>query len=103
RSEALKRVRVGLILGKIAQDQKLEANTEDIQDRMAQTARETGQTPEAIAEFYTKNNMLSSLQDSILMEKTLNFLTENANIENAEASSPAESGQGESSEEGAGS
>lgn len=98
RAEALKRVRVGLTLGKIAQDQGLEVSTEDIQDRMAQTAKETGQTPEVIAEFYTKNNMLSSLQDSMLMEKTLNFLMENANIENADASDPAEAGQGESSE-----
>lgn len=99
--EALKRVRVGLILGKIAQDQKLEVSTEDIQDKMAQTAKETGQPLEVIAEFYTKNNMLSSLQDSMLMEKTLNFLTENANIEDADTLGPAESGPGKSSEEGA--
>jgi FKBP-type peptidyl-prolyl cis-trans isomerase (trigger factor) len=50
---------------------------------MMEMAREMGQPPEAIANFYNQGNMLDNLRHSLLQEKTLNFLVENAKITDA--------------------
>ena len=52
-----------------------------------ETSRATGQPMEVIKEIYNKNNMIDSIKDQLLTEKTLNFIVENANIEDVE---PAE-------------
>ncbi|MBU2550051.1 MAG: trigger factor [Proteobacteria bacterium] len=84
RPEASKRVKASLILEKISVDHQLETTEEDIQDRLMEMARETGQPPEMIRQIYNKNNMMDQLRDSILTEKTLNFLLQSANIEEVE-------------------
>ena len=87
RSEAEKRVRVALILDKIAQDREFTVTEDDLNDAIMETARDTGQPPETIREIYNKNNMIDSLQEGILAEKTLKYIIDSANIEETESSS----------------
>ncbi len=83
RPTALKRVKATLILEKVARDNAVEVTQEDMENRMMEMAREMGQPPEAIANFYNQGNMLDNLRHSLLQEKTLNFLVENAKITDA--------------------
>jgi len=96
---AEKRVKTSLILEKIAQEKSLNVTDDELKERMLQTAMETGQPPDKIIEFYSQNNMLGSLRQQMLTEKTLKFLLENANIKDTPA--PSESvTEGENSESG---
>jgi len=81
RPDAVKRVKTALILLQIAEDKGFEVSAEELNDRLLQMAREIGQPPEIVKEFYSKNDRLSTLNEAMLREKTLNYLLENANIE----------------------
>ena len=84
REEAEKRVKVGLILAKIAKDKAIEVTDQDVEGQIMTVSRDTGQPPEAIRDIYNKNNLMESMTDSLLTEKTLKFITDSANIEYTE-------------------
>jgi trigger factor len=84
REEAEKRVKVGLILAKIAKDKEIEVTDQDVEDQILTVSKDTGQPPEAIRDIYNKNNLMDSMKDSLLTEKTLKFITDGANIEYTE-------------------
>jgi trigger factor len=86
RPEAEKRVRVALILDKIAKDRSFTVTEEDLNGAIMETARDTGQPPETIREIYNKNNMMDPLQEGILAEKTLKYIIDSATIEETEPS-----------------
>ena len=86
RPEAEKRVKVALILEKISKDQSLEVTEEDLNDSIMEVARDTGQPPETIRDIYNKNNMMDSLNEGILAEKTLKYIIDSATIEEIESS-----------------
>jgi trigger factor len=86
RPAAEKRVRLALILEKIAKDQELSVAEEEINERIMELARDSGQPPEVIRDIYNKNNMMDSLTASCLTEKTLKFILESANIETIDPS-----------------
>ncbi len=90
RGKAADRVRLGFILDKIAEKKEIKVEDQDIEGKIMEMAREAGQSPEIVREYYNKNNMLDSLADSIREEKTLNYLLETANIEDAEPTASAE-------------
>jgi len=84
RAAAVKQVKTALILVQIAEDKGFDVSAEELDDRLLHLAREIGQPPEAVREFYNKNDRLSALKEAILREKALNYLLENANIEFAD-------------------
>ena len=81
RPAAEKRVRLGLMLEKIARNQDISVSDDDINESIMDMARGSGQPPEVIRDIYSKNNMMDSLTTSCLTEKTLKFILESANIE----------------------
>ena len=81
RPEAEKRVRTALILDRIAKREELEATQEDLDGSLLEISRETGQPLEMISEYYKNSNMLDSLRESTLTEKTLKFIIDSATIE----------------------
>ena len=93
RPEALTRVKNALILERIAEENGLEVSDEDLEDRIGQIARETGQPPESIRQIYSNNNIMDSLREACLTEKTLNYLLESANIVDVSSVETDEPGQ----------
>jgi len=78
RGQAERRVREILILEKIAQQELIEINDEDVERGLKEVATPLGQDLDTVREFYSKNNLMDSLKKQILEEKTLKFLLENA-------------------------
>lgn len=90
-SMAEKQVKTSLILEKIATEKSLTVSEEELKMRIFQMAAQSGQDPEKMMELYSQNYMLGQLSRSILEEKTLNFVMENANIDNTSESAEADS------------
>lgn len=80
RGQAERRVREMLILEKIAQQESIEINHEDLERGLKEVATRLGQDLDTVREFYSKNDLMDTLRRRILEEKTLNFLLENAKV-----------------------
>ena len=97
---ALKQVKTSLILERITREKELSVTEEELQNRMLGIARESGQPPEKVLELYNQNHVLASLRSSMLEEKTLNNLLENAIIQDTDSPSQTrENEMGEKPEE----
>ena len=92
---AQKKVRSGIVLGRIAEMEKVEVSDEDVEARIAETAERMGQPAGVIKEMYIKNNMMPSLRAQLLEEKTLQAIKANAIIKKVD---PAELGPEKPSE-----
>jgi trigger factor len=69
-----------LILGEIASKEDILVDEEDIQQGIRDIALSTGQPPETIRKYYEAGNMMDSLRESLIEQKTLNYLVENAKV-----------------------
>ena len=79
-----KRARELLVLGQIARQEDLSVSDEDLQKGYEELAVSTGQPSETIKKYYEARNLVESLKEKILEEKTLNYLIEAANINEVE-------------------
>ena len=81
KEEALKRIKTSLIVGKIAQEEKLSVTQEDIQQKLGELAQMYRTTVDAIVADIQKNmNILNSINQQIITEKVTKLLIENANV-----------------------
>lgn len=78
--EAEKKVRAGIVLGRISELENVEVADEDYEEHYKKVADQTGQPAESIKDIYIKNNMLPSVAAQILEEKTLQALKAGAII-----------------------
>lgn len=75
---ATERIKGEIIIKKIADSESISVSDEEVHERMKKMAEETRKSYEEIVKFYTEYNMIENLRASILEEKTLNFLRDNA-------------------------
>ncbi len=81
KEEAVKRIKTSLIVGKIAQEEKVSVTQEDIQNKIAQMAQIYRTTTENIVSEIQKNmNILQSLNQQVISEKVTKILLDNAKI-----------------------
>ncbi|MFC1884070.1 trigger factor [Thermodesulfobacteriota bacterium] len=80
RPAAEKRVKHMLILGQIARQADLSVSEEDLEEGYKNLASSMGQEPETIKKYYEARNLVGSLEENLLEEKTLNYLVEHAKI-----------------------
>jgi trigger factor len=85
--QAQKKVRSGIVLGRIAEQENVEVKAEDVDNDINKMAERMGQPVGVIKEMYIKNNMMPTLQARILEEKTLQVIKAGAIIEKVD---PAE-------------
>ncbi len=85
--QAQKKVRAGIVLGRIAEQENVEVKAEDVDNDISKMAERMGQPVGVIKEMYIKNNMMPTIQARILEEKTLRVITADAIIEKVD---PAE-------------
>jgi len=80
--EATRRVKVNLILHKIAEEEKVQPEEQDFQRMIMQEAMYSRQKPEKIANDLRKDQArLRSMHESILINKTLELLVEATTVE----------------------
>ena len=74
-----------LILGEIARQNDLNINELELSEEFREMATRMGQDHEIIRKYYEANNLVDSVQQKLLEEKTLNYLVEGAKISEVEA------------------
>lgn len=84
---AEKNVKGALILGEIARLNDLDIDEKEIEEGFENIAGESGYPAETIRKYYESNNLIDTFRQTLLKEKTLNYLVENANVKEIE---PAE-------------
>jgi trigger factor len=77
---AKNRVKELLILGEIAKQDNIELSEEDLTDSYKNIAENIGQDIETVRKYYEAKNLVGSLKEKLLEEKTLNYIVENAKI-----------------------
>jgi trigger factor len=82
--EAEKRIKMGMILSKIADQQGLKVEDSEVDDRLRRIAEETKRAYDYIRDFYEKYDLKGSLKNSMVEEKTIDFLIEKAEIKEKE-------------------
>ncbi len=77
-NRAIREVKSGLILKRIAELEKIDVAEEEIDQRLEEIARKTNQTRSQVEAYYSKNNLVEHLKAQLLEEKTLQFLLKKA-------------------------
>jgi len=77
---AQRRVKETLILARIAEQEDISVDEQDVADGFERLAESTGQDAAALRRYYEANDLMDSFKSSLLEEKTLNYLMEHANI-----------------------
>jgi len=80
RGDAEKRVRLGFVLEKIAENEKIEVTEKDLNERLDEIAKQVQQPREKVRSYYEAKNRLGSLAHDILNKKTLQHLREKADV-----------------------
>jgi trigger factor len=80
RDEAVRMVRTGILLQRIAEKESLAVDDREIDDRIRETAGRYGRDFESMKASYEKDNLTDRLRDQLLEEKTLAFIESRANI-----------------------
>ncbi|MBI5298815.1 MAG: trigger factor [Deltaproteobacteria bacterium] len=78
--EAENRVRSFLILDKIVEEASMDATDKELEDRLESMAKQVKRPLAEIKAHYEKNNLLGSLKNRILHEKSLEFVLNEAKI-----------------------
>ena len=80
RPTAEKRIKGMLILGEIARKENLKVDETDMADSFKGMSESMGADSETIRKYYEANNLMDTLRQSLLKEKTLKYLVENAKV-----------------------
>ena len=81
KEEAVKRIKTSLIIGKIAQEEKVSVSQEDIQGKIGELANIYRITADNIVAEIQKNvNLLHSMNQQVITEKVTKLLVENAKV-----------------------
>ncbi len=80
RGDAVRMVRTGLLLQRIAEKESIDVQESEIDDRIREAASRYGRDFESMKQSYEKDNLTDRLRDQLLEEKTLDFIESRANI-----------------------
>ncbi|UCG11115.1 MAG: trigger factor [Deltaproteobacteria bacterium] len=85
RESAERKVRISILLEKIADQEGVDISDEELDERFRKTAAESNQPYEKIREFYQRNNLVEPLRQQLMEEKVIAFLTDQAEISELDA------------------
>jgi len=80
RPAAEKSVKNMFIIGEIANQNKLSVDDNDLTEGFNRMAKDFNASGEMMRQYYESNDLMDSYRNSLLREKTLNYLVENARI-----------------------
>jgi trigger factor len=78
--KAEERIKADIVLSKIAEKEGIKLEESDVYERMKKLAEDTKRSYDDVINFYEKNKLMNYVISSIMQEKTINFLRENAVI-----------------------
>jgi trigger factor len=84
RGPSEKRVKDMLVLGEVARENNLSINDSELSQGYGELAAKVGQEQEAVRRYYEVNNLVDSLRQKLLEEKTLNYLVKDAKVTEVE-------------------
>jgi len=90
KGDAEKRVRNNLVLEQIAKVEKIEVSQEEVEQELEDMAKAYGRSPEEIRNILASNGSLGSLNDDVMIRKTVQFLVDNAKEVPAEKAGKSE-------------
>jgi trigger factor len=96
RAPSERRVREMLLLAQIAKQEEIDVDEKDLEEGYKEIASSIGQAPETIKKYYEVKDLVPSLKQNLLEQKTLNYLVEHAMISEVDKESLKQN----SSEEG---
>ncbi|RJX31663.1 MAG: trigger factor [Desulfarculus sp.] len=99
KEQAEKKVRAGIVLGRISDLEKVEVGQEDIDAEFAKMAQRTGQSAEVLKDIYNKNNAMPSLTSRLWEEKTLQAIKTGVIINQVDPKELTEEKQAEAKKE----
>lgn len=80
KDDAVRQVRLFFILDEIANIEKIEVATSDVDEAYKAIASRSGKAEKDVREHYEKEELVDNLKDKIREGKTVKFLLDNANI-----------------------
>jgi trigger factor len=80
RPQAERKVRAGIVLGQISDQEQVEVTDEDLDAEIQRVADQVGQPAKVVREMYSKNKMMPQLSAQVLEEKTLQVVKAGATI-----------------------
>ncbi len=83
--QALRNVKASIVLGEIAKKEGITVTEEDINDNLSTIAASYNVPTEQVREIYQKNNLLDALEANLAEQKVIDFIIENAEIEEVTA------------------
>jgi trigger factor len=72
--EAEKRIKMGMILSKIAEKEGIEVEDGEVDGRLRKIAEETKKAYDYVRKFYDQYDLMGNLRNGMLEEKTIDFL-----------------------------
>ena len=83
-SNARERLKTSFLLGRIAEKEEIKVTQQEIANRVLYMAQQQQVKPEALVKDLKKNNGLNQIHEQILLSKVVDFLEQNAAIEEVE-------------------
>lgn len=84
KDDAVRQVRLLFILDRIATEEKIEANEQDLANAYKSISMQSGKSENEIKDYYEKEQLVDNLLERIREEKTIEFLLKNADIKEKE-------------------
>jgi trigger factor len=81
RERAIRNVKTSIIIGAIAKKEEIKVDEKEVDNRLMEISRSFEVPFEKVREVYENNDMIKSLEASLLEDKVFNFLIEKSNIE----------------------
>ncbi|MEQ9619761.1 MAG: trigger factor [Deltaproteobacteria bacterium] len=83
--QALRNVKASIVLGEIAKIEGITVTEEDVNENLSAIAASYNVPPEQVREIYQQNNLLDALEANLAEQKVIDFIIENAEIEEVPA------------------
>lgn len=92
RASSERDLRASLILGKIAEIEKIEVGDEEVEEEVFRLAQSYGKTPVSVRSQLEREGRIEALREGLATGKVVNFLIEQADIKDAAGEPSAEGG-----------
>ncbi|MGB2692003.1 MAG: trigger factor [Thermodesulfobacteriota bacterium] len=85
KDHAERNVKASLVLGEISRKEEISVSDEDINENLSSIAQQYNMGTDQIRELYEQNNLLEGLMATIAERKVIDFIVENADIDEVAA------------------
>lgn len=94
---AARQIQATLLVEKISQQEKIEVNDRDVQDRVDNMARASGDRSKTVRDYYARPEAREDLRAQIVFDRTLSFLLEKSLIKEVDPPPPKVDDEGKNS------